>query len=167
LKALTPSARRVAERDAIQLARPCPSSPGRMASRLTTRPHSSLGNLPPVDYAKLDVPASQTGRNAVSNRRLRAPSRCSIEPGRLKWPNRLYSYLDEKRGSGYRSNGSAAQSGGLNERRLLRWVAFLELGGGVVPSGIAFGGRVERAASSSNNFCPRRLFFRSSRTLTP
>jgi putative transposase len=25
----------------------------------TVRPHSSLGNLPPVDYAKLSAPASQ------------------------------------------------------------------------------------------------------------
>lgn len=27
----------------------------------TVRPHSSLGNLPPVDYAKLSTPASQRG----------------------------------------------------------------------------------------------------------
>jgi hypothetical protein len=46
----------------------------------TVRPHSSLGNLPPVDYAKLGVPASQRACKA-------------------KMANRLYSSLDEKRGS--------------------------------------------------------------------
>jgi hypothetical protein len=31
-------------------------------------------------------PRIATGRDAAHNRGLRAPSRCSIEPGRLKWP---------------------------------------------------------------------------------
>jgi len=52
----------------------------------TVRPYSSLGNLPPVDYAKLSVPASQPDGTDARNRGFRAPSRCSIEPGRLKWP---------------------------------------------------------------------------------
>jgi Integrase core domain len=55
----------------------------------TVRPHSSIGNLAPADYAKLGVPASQRGRDAALNRGLRAPSRCSIEPERLRWPTLL------------------------------------------------------------------------------
>jgi putative transposase len=50
----------------------------------TVRPHSSLGNLPPADYAKLSAPASQRGRVAARNRGLRAPPRCRTEPNRLK-----------------------------------------------------------------------------------
>jgi hypothetical protein len=50
----------------------------------TVRPCSSIGNLVPP-YAKLSVPASQrdgTPRDIGASR----PSRCSAEPGRLKWP---------------------------------------------------------------------------------
>src|SRR6516165_5902095 len=55
-----PSARRVAERDAVQLARPCPSGPAEWRLDYNTiRPHSSLGILPPAHHAKLSAPASQ------------------------------------------------------------------------------------------------------------
>ncbi len=37
----------------------------------TVRPYSSLGNLPPVDYAKLSVPASQPDGTDARNRGLR------------------------------------------------------------------------------------------------
>jgi putative transposase len=47
----------------------------------TIRPHSSIGNLVPADYAKLSAPASQRARQA-------------------QMAHRLYSSVDEKRGSG-------------------------------------------------------------------
>jgi putative transposase len=70
----------------VRLTHPCPNGPGWRLHYNTVRPYSSLGNLPPVDYAKLSVPASQPDGTDARNRGLRAPSRCSIEPGRLKWP---------------------------------------------------------------------------------
>jgi hypothetical protein len=47
----------------------------------TARPHSSLGNLPPAHFAQLSAPASQRAEQA-------------------QMTNRLYSSLDDKRGSG-------------------------------------------------------------------
>jgi putative transposase len=50
----------------------------------TVRPHSGLGNLPPAVYAKLSESREATGRDAALTRGLRAPSRCTTEPDRLK-----------------------------------------------------------------------------------
>jgi putative transposase len=94
-----PCARRVAERNAVQLARPRPNGPGRMAARLhTVRPHSSLGNLPPSHYAQLNASAWQRDRSL----RAIGATRPAPLPHRAKqaqMANRLYSSLDEKRGS--------------------------------------------------------------------
>ena len=50
----------------------------------TVRPHGAIGNVPPAIYAKLGDPAMQTGRVAALDWGLRAPPRCTTEPGRLK-----------------------------------------------------------------------------------
>src|SRR6516162_10169846 len=54
-----PTARRVAERDAVRLARPCPSGLTEWwLDYNTIRPHSTLGNLSSAHSAKLSAPAS-------------------------------------------------------------------------------------------------------------
>src|SRR6516225_5749374 len=82
-----PSARRVAKRDAVQLARPCPSGPGRMAARLQHHPATQqLGQSAASTLRQAQRPGIATGRVAARNRGLRAPPRCHTEPYRLKWP---------------------------------------------------------------------------------
>ena len=49
------------------------------------RPHGSVGNLTPAAYAALSAPDDATGRDAARNRGLRAPSRCTTEPRRLRY----------------------------------------------------------------------------------
>jgi putative transposase len=51
----------------------------------TVRPHSSLGNPTPMEYANRSSPASQGGGPLRAIGGLRAPRRCSIEPARFKW----------------------------------------------------------------------------------
>jgi hypothetical protein len=66
----------------------------------TIRPHSSLGNLPPAHYAQLSAPTSHgTGRCAPSGATRPAPLPHRAEQAQMT--NRLYSSLDEKRGSGH------------------------------------------------------------------
>jgi putative transposase len=48
----------------------------------TVRPHSALGNLP--SFCETQRCRSATGRDAALHRGLRAPSRCTTEPTRLK-----------------------------------------------------------------------------------
>jgi hypothetical protein len=67
----------------------------------TIRPHSSLGNLPPADYATLSSPASQRGGS------LRvfgdyAPRPVAASSLAAQMANRLYSSLDERTGSGHK-----------------------------------------------------------------
>jgi hypothetical protein len=50
----------------------------------TTRPHGALDNLPPAVFAKLSAPAMQRDGRLALRRGLRAPSRCTAEPIRLK-----------------------------------------------------------------------------------
>ena len=50
----------------------------------TVRPHSSLGNLPPVDYAKLSVPASQRDGTLRAIGGFAPRPVAGIEPDRLK-----------------------------------------------------------------------------------
>ena len=54
------AARRVAERDAVQLARSCPRGLSLWKDDYNTiRPHSGLDNLTPAAYAKISDPAMQ------------------------------------------------------------------------------------------------------------
>ena len=50
----------------------------------TVRPHSAIGNVPPVIYAKFGAPAMQRDGAPRSLGGLRAPSRCTTGPDRLK-----------------------------------------------------------------------------------
>ena len=67
----------------------------------TIRPHSSLGNLPPAHYAQLSAPASQRDGS------LRAIGGYAPRPvaahraKQAQMANRLYSSVDDKRGSGH------------------------------------------------------------------
>jgi hypothetical protein len=79
-----PPARRTDQRNLVPLAHTRAAPTEWRLDYNAVRPHSSIGNLPPADYAKLSAPA--TGRDAARGRGLRTPPRCSTEPGRLKWP---------------------------------------------------------------------------------
>ncbi len=80
-------ARRAFERNPVCLASPCPGDTRAMEARLHHHPaaqqhwKSGAGRL-----CQAQRPGIATGRDAARNRGLRAPSRCSTEPGRLKWP---------------------------------------------------------------------------------
>jgi putative transposase len=75
------------ERNPVCLARPCPGDTRAMEARLQHHPaaqqhwKSGAGRL-----CQAQRPGITTGRDAARNRGLRAPSRCSTEPARLKWP---------------------------------------------------------------------------------
>jgi putative transposase len=64
----------------------------------TVRPHSSLGNLPPVGYAKLGRHRNGTGRNARSGASRPVP--LQHRACKAQMANRLYPSVDDKRGSG-------------------------------------------------------------------
>jgi hypothetical protein len=68
----------------------------------TVRQYSSLGDLPPIDYAKLSVPASQWDGTlrAIGGFAPRPVAALQHRVGQAQMANRLYSSLDEKWGSG-------------------------------------------------------------------
>jgi Integrase core domain len=75
----------------------------------TVRPHSSLGNLPPVGYAKLGGPASQrdgTGRCAQSGASRPVP--LQHRACKTQMANRLYPSVDDKRGSDHNDSRDAS-----------------------------------------------------------
>jgi hypothetical protein len=82
----------------------------------TIRPHSSLDNLPPAHYAKLSASASQRDGS------LRAIGGYAPRPvaTQAQMANRLYSSLDDNRGSGhgeyYVVSGKMEVRGGVENR---------------------------------------------------
>src|SRR6516165_10307994 len=96
-----PSARRVAERDAVQLARPCPSSPAEWRLDYNTiRPHSAWAICrQPITPSSAPRHRNGTGRCAQSGAPRPAPLPHRAQQAQMT--NRLYLSLDENRGSGH------------------------------------------------------------------
>src|SRR6516162_11673123 len=103
-----PSARRVAERDAVQLARPCPSGPAEWRLDYNTiRPHSSLaiGRQPTTPSS---APRHRNGTGRCEQLGAPRPAPLPHRAEQAQMTNRLYSSLDDKRGSDHSAQFSIA-----------------------------------------------------------
>ena len=120
-----PAARRTPQRDAVHLARACPSRAGGLEGRLQQRPAAQRARQSDTDRIRQSQRSrTATGRGAALRRGLRAPPRCSTEPHGLKC-NRDSPHRWMKQGA--QTTDRVAQPNGRDQIAVL-WFDFCRCG---------------------------------------